>query len=54
MVKESKIPRSRLAKVLNGQMPLSLKDARLVSYAFGTSQDLWVNLQKLFDGETSD
>ncbi len=40
-----------LSKLINGKIPLSNEVARKLSVMFGTSADVWVNLQKTYESK---
>lgn len=47
------VPANRITEILNGRRGLTAETAILLSKAFGTTSEFWVNLQSFYDLQTA-
>jgi addiction module HigA family antidote len=48
-----RIPSNRLTAILNGQRGISVETAMRLGRLFGTSTEMWINLQTRYDVEVA-
>ncbi len=47
------LPIFQVEQIIGGQVPIGPREARAIGMALGTSTDLWVNLQAMWDGRVT-
>src|ERR1700683_4204533 len=49
LARQLKAPTNRITQILNGQRAITADTALRLGHFFGTSADMWLNLQKLYE-----
>jgi len=49
LAKKSGLPETTIERIIRAEKTVTLADARGLSRAFGTSAEIWVNLQKIYN-----
>jgi addiction module HigA family antidote len=49
LARQLKAPTNRITQILNGQRAVTADTALRLGHFFGTSADMWLNLQKLYE-----
>jgi antitoxin HigA-1 len=49
LARQIKVPTNRITEILNGRRSITGDTALRLGHFFGTSPDLWMNLQKLYE-----
>ncbi len=49
LARQLKSPTNRITQILNGQRAITADTALRLGHFFGTSADMWLNLQKLYE-----
>ena len=52
--RQLKVPTNRITEILNGQRSITGDTALRLGHFFGTSAELWMNLQKLYELRLAD
>jgi addiction module HigA family antidote len=49
LARQLRAPTNRITQILNGQRAITADTALRLGHFFGTSADMWLNLQKLYE-----
>ncbi len=54
LARQIQAPTNRITEILNGQRAITADTALRLGHFFGTSAELWLNLQKLYELRTAE